>query len=276
MSIESLASDASPRGTPPYLWSDLLARRDALGLQRRQLAQVLGADDRQYQARERGSLPALAEHVDEIAAMEAFVDDQTTALLRRVPIAGTVVLRAVEDQREFERRFPGARSSSAGSPYPLTLQHVAAGRASAILRRRDRTVEVRRGDRSADLAVRRLAVGVSKREAAGLLGVSDSHYYQCERGTESAPTRLVEELQAIDDFIQLSGLLLTHSRFAGAAVVHMLDDHEQFIRAFPRAVSVRSCQPYPLRVHRIAVARRAQRLAAEGRPTRIAVVSRGP
>lgn len=274
MSIEQLAElVVEVEETPPYLWSDLLARRDALGLRREEMVKVLRVDERKYRARESGALPVGSTLIEEVAAMETFVEHETERLLRKASPVGTVVLRAAEDQAHFERLYPKARSLRDGAPYPVTLQHVAAGRAAAILNRRDRTVEVRRGDRWADLLVRRLAVGLVKREAAGLLGVSDSHFYKCERGNDSPPTGLVSELQTIDDFIQLSGLLLTRSRIEGATVVHMLDDQDDFLRAFPRARTVMGYRPYPLRVHRIAVARRAQRLAAEGARTRIAVVS---
>lgn len=274
MSVEQAAElVVEVEETPPYLWSDLLARRDALGLRREEMVKVLRVDERKYRARESGALPVGSTLIEELAAMESFVEDETERLLRTASSFGTVVLRAALDQRTFERRYPTARSLRDQAPYPVTLQHVAAGRAAAILNRRDRTVEVRRGERRADILVRRLAVGLVKRESAGLLGVSDSHFYKCERGTDSPPSGLVSELQAIDDFIQLSGLLLKRRKIEGVTVVHMVDDQDEFLRAFPRARTLMGYRPYPLRVHRIAAARRAQRLAAEGARTRIAVVS---
>lgn len=273
MSIEQAVVTDVVDETPPYLWSDLLARRDALGLGREEMARVLSVDQRSYQAREWGALSVGRTVIEEVAAMESFVDDETDRLLRRAPKSGGVVLRAALDQREFERKHPQARSVHGDTPYPVTLQHVATGRAAAILDRQDRTVAVLRGDKWADLLVRRLAVGLVKRETPALLGVSESHYYKCERGNDPAPTGLVSELQVIDDFIQLSGLLLKRSRIEGATVVHMLDDADEFLRAFPRARTLMGFRPYPLRVHRIAAARRAQRLAAEGARTRIVVTS---
>lgn len=261
------------RDSAPYLWSDLLARRNALGIRRGEFVQVLRIGARSYRDRENGTRAVEPWLIDELDAMEKFVEDETDALLSGVAQTGTAVIHALEDQGEFERVYPLARTLRDDIAYPMVLQLVAAGRAAAIFRRREQAVEVHRGERRADLLVRRLAVGLARGEAAALLGVSGSHYDKCERGTDAPPAGLVSELQVIDDFIQLSGLMLHLSRVDGVTVVHMLDDQAEFERAFPRAQTVLGSRPYPINVHRIAAARRAQRLADLGSDTRIAVVS---
>ena len=49
---------------------------------------------------------------------------------------------------------------------------------------------------------------------------------------------------------------------AGVPVVMLLDDQEQFETVYPKARTLRDGAPYPIRVHRVAAARRAQQLAA--------------
>ena len=57
----------------PYLWSDLLARRNALSLQVEDLVPVLRVDLRKYRSRETGALEVGPDLVDELIAMEEFV-----------------------------------------------------------------------------------------------------------------------------------------------------------------------------------------------------------
>jgi hypothetical protein len=176
------------------------------------------------------------------------------------------VLQAVVDQDEFAGAYPDAKTLRDGVGYPLTLQHVAVGRAAAELSRQDRDVEVHRGGRRADLTVRRLAVGLEKNETAALLGVEKKHYYTAERGAKPPPAGLLAELQAVDDFIAATAGQLDVTDVDGVSAVLMFDDQRQFEQAYPLGRTLRDGVPYPIRVHRVAAARRAQTLEAAGRP----------
>ena len=61
---------------PPYLWSDLLARRNALSLRVEDLVPVLCVDLRKYRSRETRALEVGPDLVDELIAMEEFVADE--------------------------------------------------------------------------------------------------------------------------------------------------------------------------------------------------------
>ena len=219
----------------PYLWSDLLARRNALSLQVEDLVPVLRVDLRKYRSRETGALEVGPDLVDELIAMEEFVAGEADKLLAAAPAAGTVVLQAVVDQGEFEAAYPDARTVRDLVPYPMSLQHVAVGRAAAELSRRGRDVEVHRGDRRGDLTVRRLAAGLLKDETARLLGLDAKKYAKFERSTTAPPAGLVTELQAIDDFITTSAGQLDVTEVDGVSVVVMVDDQAEFERAYPQA-----------------------------------------
>ena len=255
----------------PYLWSDLLARRNALALRREDVVPVLRVDEHKYRAREAGDLPVGPYLVEELIAMEEFVAGETAKLLAAPPDTGTVRLQAVVDQDAFNAVYPDARTLRDEVAYPLTLQHVAVGRAAGALGRQDRDVEVRRGDRRADLTVRRLAAGLEKNETAALLGVEKKHYYTAERGAKPPSAGLLAELQAVDDFITTTAAQLEVVEGDGISVVLMLDDQREFEQAYPQARTLRDGVPYPIRVHRVAAARRAQQLEAAGQPARIAV-----
>ena len=257
----------------PYLWSDLLARRNALSLQVEDLVPVLRVDLRKYRSRETGALEVGPDLVDELITMAAFVAGEADKLLTEVPASGTVVLQAVVDQGEFEAAYPDARTLRDLVPYPMSLQHVAVGRAAAELSRRGLDVEVHRGDRRGDLTVRRLAAGLLKDETARLLGLDEKKYAKFERSTTAPPAGLVTELQAIEDFITTSALQLDVTEVAGVSVVVMIDDQAEFERAYPQARTKRDGVVYPRRVHRVAAARRAHSLEAAGASVRIAVAS---
>ncbi|OJZ66829.1 hypothetical protein BRW65_26810, partial [Mycobacterium paraffinicum] len=156
---------------PPYLWSDLIARRNALSLRVEDLVPVLRVDLRKYRSRETGALEVGPELVDELIAMEEFVAGEAARIIAAAPAEGTVVLRAVVDQAEFEDAHPDARTLRDLAAYPLSLQHVAVGRAAGQLSRHGCVVEVYRGEQRGDLTVRRLAAGLLKEETARLLGV---------------------------------------------------------------------------------------------------------
>jgi len=202
--------------------------------------------------------------------MEQFVAEQTVKLLAEAPAAGTVSLQALAEQDEFSAAYPDARTLLGEVAYPLTLQYVAVGRAAGELSRRGRDVEVHRGSRRADLAVRRLATGLlRKNQAAIMLRVEEKSYYNMERGAKPATARLLAELQAVDDFITTTVGQLEVTEVDGVGVVHMLDDQERFEKAYPQARTVRDGVAYPVRVHRVAAARRAHQLEAAGQPARI-------
>ena len=259
---------------PPYLWSDLVARRNALSLRVEDLVPVLRVDLRKYRSRETGALEVGPDLVEELIAMEEFVAGEAANLLAASPAGGTVVLHAVVDQGEFEKAYPDARTLRDLVPYPMSLQHVAVGRAAAELSRRGRDNEVHRGDRRADLMARRLAAGLLKAETAWLLGIDEKRYAKFERSTAAPPAGLVTELQAIDNFITTSAEQLEVTESGGVSVVMMIDEQAEFERAYPQARTQRDAVVYPRRVHRVAAARRAHVLEAGGGSARIAVAER--
>jgi transcriptional regulator with XRE-family HTH domain len=256
----------------PYLWSDLLARRNALALRREDLIPVLRVEEQKYRARETGALSVGPYLVEELIAMEEFVADVAATMLAAAPSAGTAVLQAVIDQDEFAVAYPQARTLRDSVVYPLALQHVAVGRAAGELSRRGLDVEVHRAGRRADLTVRRLAAGLEKNETAALLGVEKKHYYTWERGKPPS-AGLLTELQAVDDFITTNAAQLDVTEVDEVIMVLMLDDQRQFEQAYPLARTMRDGVPYPIRVHRVAAALRAHQLDAAGRPARIAVIA---
>lgn len=259
---------------PPYLWSDLLARRNALSLRVEDLVPVLRVDMRKYRSRETGALEVGPELVDELIAMEDFVADEVDKMLAAAPASGVVQLQASVDQDDFETSYPDARTLRDLVPYPVSLQHVAVGRAAAELTRRGLDVEVHRGDRRADLTVRRLAAGLLKDETARLLGLDEKKYAKFERSTTAPPAGLLAELQAVEDFITTSASQLAVTEAAGVNVVTMIDDQAEFERVYPQARTRRDGVVYPRRVHRVAAARRAHVLEAADQSVRIVVADR--
>lgn len=244
---------------PPYDWADLLARRNALGLRTEDLATVLRVDLSKYWGRESGARSAGAGLVDELIDMEGFVAEQEQLLLDTVAGAQpgeTIVLRALT-AAEFASGHPQARTFRDGVSYPASLHDVAVGRAAAELTRQGYNVEVHRGDRRADLTVRRLAVGLLKEETGILFGMTKKKYYLQETGKADPPAGLVSELQAIDDFITATAAHLDVEEVDGVPVVLMIDDREQFELTYPQAKTRRDNRAYPLRVHRVAAGRRA-------------------
>ena len=255
----------------PYLWSDLLARRNALSLRVEDLVPLLRVDERKYRSRETGALEVGPNLVDELIAMEEFVAGLTATYLAAAPADGPVTLRAVVDQVEFEDAHPDARTLRDLVPYPMSLQHVAAGRAAAELSRRGRDVAVHRGERRADLTVRRLAAGLLKDETARLLGIDGKRYAKFERSTSAPPAGLVAELQAVDDFIDSTASGLDVATAEGVTVVMMIDDQDEFEATYPQAKTQRDAVIYPRRVHRVAAARRAHQIEAAGESVRMAI-----
>ncbi len=255
----------------PYLWSDLVARRNALSLRVEDLVPVLRVDLRKYRSRETGALEVGPELVDELIAMEEFVAGEVARLLASAPAASTVELHAVVDQASFEDAHTDARTVRDLVPYPLSLQHVAVGRVAAQLTRQGRDVEVYRGEQRGDLTVRRLAAGLLKEETARLLGIDAKKYAKFERSTAAPPAGLMAELQAIDDFIDASAGQLDVTEVGGVSVVVMIDDQAAFEHAYPQARTKRDGWFFPRRVHRVAAARRAHALESTGRSVRIAV-----
>lgn len=256
-----------------YLWSDLTARRVALSLRHDDLAALLGMNAQRYRTYESGgrSKEAPLGLVSELKAMEAFVAGETRALIEQAATEGIVVLRAVADEQEFADRYPTARTGRTQAQYPVTLHHVAVGRAAAEFSRRDRDVEVYRGERRFDMAAARLACGLGKNETAHLLGVNEKTYYAAERGTRPPREKSITELQEIDDFIDMmSGELEVTVNNAGSTI-WVLDDQADFQNTYPQAFVERSGKPYPVNVLWAAAGRRAGEIEAAGQPARIAV-----
>lgn len=258
-----------------YLWSDLVARRNALSLWPEDIAPLLGIDLSRYREIEEGIFGYVSLRViNDVIAMEAFVAEEAERLVAGAPTEGTVVLHAVVDQETFTARYPQARTTHAAIAYPVSLQYVAVGRAAAELSRRGRDVEVYRGQRHFDLTAARLAIGLGKNETAYLLGRNVKSYYTAERGAKPPGADTLDELQAIDDFIiDTAANLKVGIDDNGVNVVWILGDQQEFEKAYPQARGQRTGKPYPIRVLRIAAARRAHTLEVTGRPTRIATRS---
>ncbi|MBE5477936.1 hypothetical protein E3G68_005290 [Mycobacteroides abscessus] len=268
-----------------YLWSDLVARRVALGLQTEQSARAMKVSYEDYDEIEEGEKPPDPQMVESITAMEQFVAQETDLAVAAGTGGKAVWFTAVADQDAFNQMYPQARTPW-GTPYPFTLQHVAIGRAAGELSRRGIDVEVfggPQGDRRVDLAVRRQAVGLLKTMASDLLGIPQKRYYKWEAGIKWAPGRagdptgasvpagLIAEMQALDDFIVLTAAELPVEIIDGVSVVYMLDDQAEFEQVYPQARTLRDRIPYPIRIHRVAAARRASSLASAGHDVRIAV-----
>lgn len=256
---------------PAYLWSDLLARRNALALTVEDVAPVLNLWRDKLREAEAGDREVMTTLVKEFIAMERFVANQTDALLAAAPAEGLVTLYAVVDQSEFEAKHPDARTLRDNVAYPMSLQHVAVGRATAELSRRGRNVEVHRGERRADLLVRRLAAGLLKMETANLLGSNITHYGRMERGRGAPPPGVVAELQSINDFIaEVANQLEVVDEGDAVSFVMMIDDQAEYERLYPQAKTKRDGNPYPRRVVRVAAALRAHKLERLGRCVYIA------
>lgn len=249
---------------------DLRARRVALGLERETLAATLNFDrHRLWTCEDNLKNPGLY-LLGELEEMEDFVAEETERMIEAATGEGTVVLTAVIDQDTFAAAYPEAKTLRDGVAYPLTLQHVAVGRAAGELARRGRTVEVYRGERRADLLVRRLAVGlITQKLAYELLGLQEKKYFLQEQGKSAPPAGLLKELQTIDDFIAAAASDLTVINIAGESFVQVVDDQHQFQQAYPQARTLRDAAPYPLAVLHVAAARRAMELAVQGGSSRI-------
>lgn len=256
-----------------YLWSDLKVRRNALSLWPEGLAPLLGLGLAGYLRQEAGGDDVVVDPriVAELSAMEAFVAAETDKIVAAAPTEGTVILQAVIDQDLFNTCYPEARTQLLGAAYPVSLQHVAVGRAAAQLCRRDRDVEVYRGERHFDLTVSRLAVGLGKNETAHLLGLNVKTYYRFERGQIPPKPLQLDELQALDDFIVDTAATLEVSDADGVSVIWIGDDQAEFETTYPEARVQRSDTPYPVRMLHVAAGRRAHTIESAGQPVRIAI-----
>lgn len=259
-----------------YLWSDLKARRNALGLWPEDLAPLFGFDLTRYRSYESGGRDLMRDNrglVDELITMEAFVGEEADRLIDGAPTEGTVVLQAVADQETFNIRYPDARNTRRRqNAYPMTLHYVAVGRAAAELRRQGRDVEVYRGERHFELAAARSAVGLGKTETAHLLDLNVKSYFKTERGTDPPRHTTLNELQDLDNLIVDTAVRFEVSVDDGVGVICVEDNQAEFEKIYPEARFQRSGTPYPVRMQWVAAGRRAGMLAAAGRPVRIAVL----
>lgn len=267
---QSAAGIPPDRGGKPYLWPDLLVRRNTLALHREDLVALLQVGWGKYRTRENGCRPVSASLIGELLAMEEFVREETNTLVAAASAAtGTVTLQALFDQVHFEQKYPDQRTIRGRRPYPVSLHDVAVGRAAAELCRRGYSAEVYRGQRRADLTVRRRAAGLLKNETAKLLGITKNKYYSWESGKTEPATGLLSELQAVDDFIAVTAARLSVTKTNGINVIRMLDDDERFQDDYPNACTVRDGRPLPLRLYRVAVGRLASTIEAAGEEVRI-------
>lgn len=159
-----------------------------------------------------------------------------------------MVVHATTDQDAFATRFPQARTRRHHNAYPVILQHVAVGRAAAELSRRDRDVEVYRGERHFDLTAARLAVGLSKTQLPHLLGLNVKSYFAAERGIRPPRYITMGELQGLDDFVVEAAGKLEVSVEDATSVIWIFDDQAEFEKIYPRARVQRSNTPYPVRM----------------------------
>lgn len=264
---------------PPYLEWDLTVRRSALSLWPEDLAPFFGINVARYRMHEPGEWrfrPELDAEliarraVDELIAMEAWVTAETGRLIAEAPAEGTVVLDAVVDQELFALEYPEAKTHRRKVAYPVSLQHVAVGRAAAELTRRDRDVKVFRGDRHFDLTAGRLAIGLGKKETAHLLGLNVKTYQTSERGAKPPSAATLDELQFIDDFIEDAAGDLSVSEEGPVSVIRFLGDQTRFETAYPEARTRRTNSPYQVRLLRVAAVRRAHALGKPGQSVRFA------
>ena len=261
-----------------YQPCDFLAYREALAIRLDDFAELLGIGVNKQQRRERGARDAGMHLAGEVLAMEAFVEDVATKEVNAITATTDpggdkpVVLEVTADPDEFPRLYPAAVTRQDNAPYPASLEHVAVGRAAAELGRRGYTVEVYRGDRRADLMVLRAAAGLFKNETVNLLQVHKGHYYRWELDRRPPPAAALAELQAVNDFIADTAAGLEIIAVEDSSVMLTYADAEQrrFEADYPRARTLTGGSAYPVRLHRIAAARRARIEAVAGHPVRIA------
>ncbi|WP_267295871.1 hypothetical protein [Mycobacterium hackensackense] len=248
-----------------YSGADLVAARAAVGLSIHELTSVLRVDLANYTARETGTKDVQQHLVGELIAMSAFVADLAGRLAAVVPDDGDVVLDAVIDQAAFETAFPRAKTRRDGVSYPMALQHNAIGRVCGELQRQGRNVEVRRGERRADLLVLRRAVGLARKEAAALFGLNEKTYLEGEQGKKPL-SRVLAELHAVEDFIDVEAANIRVLDVGNIKAVLMAGVE---VRHVETAVTLRDQRPYPLGVHYAAVGRAAQGLRDAGYDVRV-------
>ncbi|TKV35398.1 hypothetical protein [Mycobacteroides abscessus] len=265
---------------PTYRSCDLLAYRDALALRREELADLLRVAVDKQGKRERGNSDVGLDLAAEMQAIENLVENiagaAVTAALTDQPTPvenESVKLTVAADQDEFAALYPGARTLQDGLVYPVSLQHVAIGRAAADLTRRGHQVEVYRADRRVDLMVRRASAGLFKNETVDLLRVDKKHYYRWELGQRPPPANALAELQAVNDFIAATASRLEVHAYGDVEVLQTYDDRDQhrFEADYPHARTLVGTAAYPARMHRVAAARRAHEMIGAGRPVRIAM-----
>jgi hypothetical protein len=257
-----------------YSGADLAAARHAVGLSIHELTSVLRVDADNYKAREIDTKDVQAHLVGELIAMSTFVAGLVDQLTAQAPTEGTVLLEAVTDQASFESAYPMAKTRRDGVPYPMGLHHNAVGRVASALQRTGRTVEVRRGDRRAELLVRRRAVGLGGKEAARLFGLNEKTYLEGEQGKKPL-SRVLAELEAVENFITAEAADMRIIDVGSIKAVLMAPaDAGARASLAETAVTLRDREPYPVGVHYAAAGRAAQELRNAGHDVRVVMPAR--
>lgn len=255
-----------------YSGADLVAMRATVGLTLHEMTSVLDVDLENYKAREADTKDVQRHVIAELIAMSAFVADLAAQTAADVPSDGVVLLNAMVDQDTFDAAYPQARTHRDEMSYPVSLQHNAIGRVAGELQRQGRDVEVRRGDRRADLLVRRRAVGLGRKEAARLFGLNEKTYLEGEQGKKPL-SRVLGELQAVDDFIATDSANLRVVD-AGRLTAVVMGNPDRLAQSPPDgAYTVRDHQPFPFGVHAAAAGRRAQELRDGGHDVRVVLTA---
>lgn len=127
------AAELGRRGRPVKIHrgdksADLLARRLAAGMGKTATAAVLGIDKKHYYSRWEGGKAPAAGIVAELQAIDDFITAVTSELEVHRNAAGITMLKMLDDQQEFEKQYPQARTIRDNNPYPVVVHHVAVGR----------------------------------------------------------------------------------------------------------------------------------------------------
>jgi hypothetical protein len=133
--------------------AELACRRQAVGLGKAMAAKLLGVRDKKYDRWENDARLAPSGAgggasnrvprglIAELQAMDDFIAT-TAAALPVGNIGDTSVVYVIDDQEEFERVYPQARTHRDGTPYPRRVLFLAAARRASELARTGRQVRI--------------------------------------------------------------------------------------------------------------------------------------